>query len=56
MIPSISIKKNNSLLSVHALDVSEEALKVAKLNAQLNEVAINFLHQSVFNETRHLKM
>ena len=43
----ISIKTNNPLLEVHALDVSEDALQVAKSNAQLNEVDIHFLHQNI---------
>lgn len=50
----ISIKKNNSLLDVHALDVSTEALKVATSNAFLNEVDLHFIHQNIL-ETNELK-
>ena len=47
----ISIKTHNPSLEVHALDVSDEALQVAKSNAQLNEVAIHFLHQNILETT-----
>ena len=47
----ISIKTNNPLLEVHALDVSEAALQVAKSNAQSNELAIHFLHQNILETT-----
>lgn len=43
----ISIKKNKHSLAVHTLDVSEEALKIAKENAQSNEVEIHLLHQNI---------
>lgn len=43
----ISIKKNKNSLAVHALDVSEEAIKIAKENALSNEVEIHFLHQNI---------
>ncbi len=39
----ISLAKNLPGASVTALDVSEEALKVATANAQLNNVRVNFL-------------
>lgn len=44
---AISLKVTNPSLHVHALDVSEEALKIAKENAQSNEVDIQFLHQNI---------
>ena len=47
----ISIKTHNPSLEVNALDVSDEALQVAKSNAQLNEVAIHFLHQNILETT-----
>lgn len=43
----ISIKKNISLADVLALDVSEEALKIAKQNAIEHQVDILFLHQNI---------
>jgi release factor glutamine methyltransferase len=44
----ISIKKHlpNSIIS--ATDISEEALKLAQQNAELNSVEINFMHHDIF--------
>jgi len=44
---AISLAKNIPNASVWALDISEKALKVAKKNAQLNNVNIQFLKEDV---------
>ena len=51
---AISLAKNILNSDVAALDVSDEALSVAKNNALLNKVDINFLHQNIL-ETDDLK-
>ena len=43
----ISIKKNIPQAEVFAIDISEEALKVAKRNAIENEVEVNFILQNI---------
>lgn len=43
----ISIKKNIPYAEVFAIDVSEEALKVAKRNAVENKVEVNFILQNI---------
>ncbi len=43
----ISLKKHLSNANVNALDVSEKALAVAKENAKLNSVEVNFIHQDI---------
>ena len=43
----ISLKKNLPQAEVSAIDVSEEALKVAQKNALENKVAINFILQNI---------
>ncbi len=43
----IALKKHLPNADVSAIDVSEEALKVAIKNAELNEVAINFVQQDI---------
>ncbi|MEQ3691069.1 MAG: peptide chain release factor N(5)-glutamine methyltransferase [Flavobacterium sp.] len=43
----ISIKKNIPQAEVYAIDVSEEALKVAKRNAVENNVEVNFILQNI---------
>jgi release factor glutamine methyltransferase len=50
----ISLKKNIPNANVSAIDVSEEALKVAKRNANLNEVAISFILKNIL-ETENLE-
>ncbi len=47
----ISLKKILRQLHVSALEVSEEALEVAKENAKLLEVDIDFYHQSILDES-----
>ena len=50
----ISLKKNIPQAEVFAIDVSEEALKVAQRNALENKVEINFILQNIL-ETEDLK-
>ena len=50
----ISLKKNLPQAEVSAIDVSEEALKVAQRNALENKVEINFMLQNIL-ETEDLK-
>jgi len=45
----IALKKNLPLTNISAIDVSKEALKVAKKNAQLNEVEILLLEKNILN-------
>ncbi len=42
----ISLAKNSKAI-LSAIDISENALKVAKENAQMNDVKINFIHQDI---------
>ena len=46
---AISLKKLLPTSIVTALDISEEALKMAKENAKLNNVDITFLNQDILN-------
>lgn len=48
---AISIAKNIPNAVVFALDVSEEALKVAKENAKLNSVDVKFVKLNILNES-----
>ena len=50
----IALKKNLPSADVSAIDISEEALLIARRNTQLNEVEINFVHQDILN-THDLK-
>ena len=50
---AIALAKNLPNAQVFALDVSEQALATAKTNAELNQVTIQFLHQSIL-ETEDL--
>lgn len=45
---AIALKKKIPSAKVYALDVSEEALLVAKENARINNVEINFICQDIF--------
>lgn len=51
---AISLAKNLPNAKVYALDVSEKALEIAKQNAEINKVSVEFLHQSIL-ETEDLK-
>lgn len=44
----ISLKKNLPNAEVFTIDISENALKVAKENAKLNGVEVNFIQKSIF--------
>lgn len=46
---AVALKKNSSLIDVHALDVSEAALAIAKFNALTNEADINFIHADILS-------
>lgn len=46
---AISLAKNLPNAKVSALDISEDALKVAKENAKLNNVDINFINADIFD-------
>ena len=45
---AISLAKNLSNAKVSALDISSDALEVAKENAKLNNVSIEFIHADIF--------
>ncbi|MFL0354441.1 peptide chain release factor N(5)-glutamine methyltransferase [Xanthomarina sp. GH4-25] len=47
---AISLAKNLSNVQVYALDVSEEAIKIAKQNAELNNVKVNFIKADILNK------
>ncbi|MBC7400122.1 MAG: peptide chain release factor N(5)-glutamine methyltransferase [Mucilaginibacter sp.] len=46
---AISLKKNLPNAQVSAIDISAEALKTAKQNADLNEVDVNFIEADILN-------
>ncbi len=46
----INLKIENTLFEVSSLDVSKDALKIAKLNAKKFSVDINFIHQDILDE------
>lgn len=46
---AIALKKKFLNFDVSAMDISSEALKVAKQNAELNDVEINFIQADVLN-------
>ncbi len=48
---AISLKKYLPNADVSAIDISNEALKTARQNAELNEVEINFIHADMLNLT-----
>jgi release factor glutamine methyltransferase len=48
---AISLKKNLVDAQVSAIDISTEALKTAKENAELNDVNINFIEADILNQT-----
>lgn len=47
---AVSLAKNLQNVEVYALDVSKEALKIAKQNAKLNKVRINFIEADILSE------
>ena len=46
---AVALKKNIKEADVFALDISDEALKVAKKNAEINHTTIQFINQSIFD-------
>lgn len=52
---AISLKKYLENSKIHAIDISEEALKVAKQNAINNEVDITFLKSDIFSNIKEDK-
>ena len=46
---SIALKKENSNLNITSTDISKKALKVAKNNAKLNNVNINFINTNIYD-------
>ncbi|WP_460693397.1 peptide chain release factor N(5)-glutamine methyltransferase [Mucilaginibacter puniceus] len=46
----ISLKKNLPHAHVSAIDISPEALQTAKINAQLNEVEVDFIEADILKE------
>ena len=48
---AISLKKNLVDAQVSAIDISTEALKTGKENAELNDVNINFIEADILNQT-----
>lgn len=47
---AISLANNLPIAEIYALDVNKEALKVAKQNAELNNVEITFIAADILNE------
>ncbi len=52
---AIALKKNLPDLTVSALDFSEAALQIAKVNAEANEVLIDFIHADIFSYKSSVK-
>lgn len=52
---AISLKKNFSKANVYAIDVSEEALKIAGKNAELNRAEINFRKVNILHPDLQLE-
>lgn len=52
---AISLAKH-SKAKVFALDISEKALEIAKQNAELNNVSVNFIQLDILNEQNYEKL
>ena len=52
---AISLAKNLPNASIYAIDVSKDALNIAKENAELNEVTVEFIHDDILN-SRHAEL
>jgi release factor glutamine methyltransferase len=50
---AITLKKNLKEAEVSAIDISTEALKTAKENAELNEADVHFIQDDILNPTHH---
>ena len=48
---AISLAKNITNAKVYALDVSAEALKIAKENAKMNQVDLHFIEANILNQS-----
>lgn len=46
---SIALKKENNNLNIVSTDISKKALKVAKNNAKINNVDINFINTNIYD-------
>ncbi|WP_144913978.1 peptide chain release factor N(5)-glutamine methyltransferase [Mucilaginibacter frigoritolerans] len=46
---AISLKKNLSGFEVSAIDISSDALDIARINAKLNQVEVNFIQQDILS-------
>jgi release factor glutamine methyltransferase len=51
---SITIKNNKPACETFACDISENALQLAKINAERNAVEINFFHTDILNSKKFL--
>jgi release factor glutamine methyltransferase len=51
----ITLKKHLTAAEIHALDVSAEAIQVARENAELNEASLQFWHYDIRNEGKGWK-
>jgi release factor glutamine methyltransferase len=49
---AIALKKGNDLLNVHAIDISDAALQVAKQNAINNNAPVHFLQMDILDESQ----
>lgn len=45
----IALKKENNNLNITSTDISKKALKVAKNNAKMNNVSINFINTNIYD-------
>lgn len=52
----ISLKKHLPNTNISAIDVSEDALKIAKLNAELNNIDINFIRKDILKTEQLTQM
>jgi release factor glutamine methyltransferase len=53
---AISLKKNLPNFDVSAIDISKEALKTAKENAELNQVEIEFIEADILNSKSEIEI
>lgn len=53
---AISLAKNLPNTSIYAIDISKEALKVAKKNAINNDVIVTFIEDDILNSTFNTKL
>lgn len=52
---AISIAKNIPEAEVHAIDISENAIKIAKKNAKSLEAKVNFIKSNLFSKVKDIK-